>query len=129
MIKEIYCRMPSDANYKRSGSVIESTSMEENLLQRIRVCLGTRKGEVLGDPFFGINLEDYIFDMGVDKDEIESDVKMFLTEYAMNGYEDFYAMDINVSFGKDLTSPTAPHDYILIDIYLNNQKSMGVLVS
>ena len=66
MIKEIYCRMPSDANYKRNGSVIESTSMEENLLQRIRICLGTRKGEVLGDPFFGINLEDYIFDMGPD---------------------------------------------------------------
>ena len=121
--------MPSDANYKRNGSVIESTSMEENLLQRIRVCLGTRKGEGLVDPFFGINLEDYIFDMGVDKDEIESDVKMFLTQYAMKGYEDFYSMDINVSFGKDLTSPTAPHDYILIDIYLNNQKSMGVLVS
>ena len=56
---------------------------------------------------------------------------VFITDVHANakGYEDFYSMDINVSFGKDLTSPTAPHDYILIDIYLNNQKSMGVLVS
>lgn len=129
MITEIYCRMPSDSNYGRNGSIIESKSMEETLLQRIRVCLGTKKGDVLGDPMFGIDLEDYIFNMGVDKDEVESEVKMFLAEYAIKGFEQFYDLDVQVSFGKDLTSPTSPHDYLLIDIYLNSQKSMGVIVS
>lgn len=128
--------MPSDMNYGNNhpyqngyDSVIECQNIEETILQRIRVCLGTKPGDVLGDPLFGIDLEDYIFNMGVSKDEIEEDVRIFLTRYAIIGYESFYTLQINVEFGKDVTSPTAPHDYFIIDVILNDQRAMGVIVS
>lgn len=128
--------MPSDANYhnnranfSQDGKYIECQTVEETILQRIRTCLGTRKGDVLGDPNFGINLDDYIFDMSVNKDEIEEEVRFYLNYYAMIGFEDYYTLSVSVHFGHDVTSPTAPHDYFIIDILLNDQRAMGIIVS
>lgn len=129
MIREIFCRMPSDPNFVRNGSLEECTTAEETLLQRIRVCLGTKKGDVLGFPEFGIDLEEYIFDMGVDKEEIESAIKLHLGQYALRGFEDVYSVDVSCSFGKDITDANVPADYMLVDIYINEQKAMGVIVS
>ena len=68
MIKEIYCRMPSDPKY--NGDILSTSDEIERILQQIRVILGTKPGEVLGDPNFGCDLEDYVFAYGLKKQEI-----------------------------------------------------------
>ena len=70
MIKEIYCRMPSDPNY--NGDILTTSDEIERILQQIRVILGTKPGEVLGDPNFGCDLEDYVFAYGLKKEEAGS---------------------------------------------------------
>jgi hypothetical protein len=53
MIKEIYCKMPADAGYAPN---IESTDEAYNILQQIKVVLGTQKGQILGTYGFGVDL-------------------------------------------------------------------------
>ena len=67
MINEIYCRMPSDAKYVPK---IETSSEIEQILQRIRVILGTNRGDVLGDFSFGTDIKKYIFSMDFNVDEM-----------------------------------------------------------
>lgn len=79
MIKEIYCRMPSDKNYV---PVLDTGNEVEQILQRCRVILGTRPGEVLGDYTFGVKLEDYVFSMNFDKDELRNMIIQAINTYA-----------------------------------------------
>lgn len=123
MIKEIYCRIPSYSGY--NPNVVECENSAEEVLQRCRVCLGTKPGDILGDPFFGIDLEDYIFDMSVDVEEIKESVDNLLNNYAAAGMEDEWKISSEVYFGHNTTDMS---DYLLINIYLNDQKAMGIVV-
>lgn len=124
MIKEIYCRIPSYAGY--NPKIIECENTAEEILQRCRVCLGTKPGDILGDPFFGIDLEEYIFDMSVDVDEIREKVNSLLNNYALLGMEDEWHLSSEVYFGHNTTDMS---DYLFIDIYLNDQKALGIIVT
>jgi len=123
MLKEIYCKLPSSGGYKGD---IECDGIVEEILQRCRVCLGTKPGDVLGDPLFGIDLEDYIFDMSVDVEEIKDKVDSLLTNYANVGYEEDFIITSEVTFGHNVTDMS---DYILINILLNNQRILGIVVT
>jgi hypothetical protein len=124
MIKEIYCKLPSAGGYKKD--TIETDNLVEEILQRCRVCLGTRPGDILGDPLFGIDLEDFIFDMSVDTDEIKERIDNLLNNYAGAGYEDDYIIDTEVLFGHNTTDMS---DYLLINIRLNGQRILGIVVT
>jgi hypothetical protein len=123
MLKEIYCKLPSSGRYKGD---IECDGIVEEILQRCRVCLGTKPGDVLGDPLFGIDLEDYIFDMSADVEEIKDKVDSLLTNYANAGYEEDFIITSEVTFGHNVTDMS---DYILINILLNNQRILGIVVT
>lgn len=122
MIKEIYCRLPIDTNYKK---VIECPNEEEEILQQIRVILGTKPGQVLGAPGFGINLEDYLFSFTFNQDEVQS-----LLTSLINTYLDLdtnkYSVKVKVNYGKDHYNKS---DYAVIDIIINQEKTMGILVT
>lgn len=122
MMKEIYCKMPGNGY---DSSALEISSAEEQIMQRARVCLGTKPGSVLGDSGFGIDLEEYIFNMSVDVNDIEDKVKTVLVEYALAGFDDEYTIDVSAYFGKNTSDQS---DYLFIDIYLNEQKMLGVMV-
>ena len=66
-IREIYCKLPTDLDYEAK---VESTDEAANILQQIKVVLGTKPGEVLGNPMFGCDLEKYLFSMNYNKEEI-----------------------------------------------------------
>jgi len=124
MLKEIYCKLPSYAGYKEGE--IECDGVVEEILQRCRVCIGTKPGDVLGDPLFGIDLEEYIFDMSVDVEEIEHKIDGLLTSYANAGYEDDYIISSEVLFGHNITEGS---DYLLVNIKLNGQRILGIVVT
>lgn len=67
MIREIYCKLTSDPNYKKN---IESQNEIENILQQCRVVLGTKKGQVLGSYEFGMNLDEYLFKYNFNEVEV-----------------------------------------------------------
>src|SRR5574344_2142151 len=109
MIQEIYCRIPSDIQYKLQ---IECKNELEAILQRIRVILGTKPGQVLGDYSFGIDLDQYIFQYGIPTDNIKNTLTNLIVKYAQ--------IDTD-KYNKS--------DYAVIDIIINQIKLMGVLVT
>jgi hypothetical protein len=114
--------MPSDARYV---SKMETTSEIEQILQRIRVILGTNKGDVLGDFGFGCDIKKYIFSMDVNVDEIQDYIQLQILKYA-NIDTSKYDIAIKVSYGQDHYNK---NDYALIDIYINQEKYMGIVIN
>lgn len=122
MINEIYCRMPSDAKYVPK---IETSSEIEQILQRIRVILGTNRGDVLGDFSFGTDIKKYIFSMDFNVDEIQDYIQGQIIQFG-NIDDTKYTLQVKVSYGKDHYNRS---DYAIIDIYINQEKYMGIIVN
>lgn len=122
MINEIYCRMPSDAKYVAK---IETSSEIEQILQRIRVILGTNRGDVLGDFSFGTDIKKYIFSMDFNVDEIQDYIQGQIIQFG-NIDDTKYTLQVKVSYGKDHYNRS---DYAIIDIYINQEKYMGIIVN
>jgi hypothetical protein len=79
MLREIYNRDPSDPNYK--ASQIEVTDTIEACIGKLKMLIFTRKGEVLGDPRFGLNLEDLIYDFDISEKALRDEIQRYLITY------------------------------------------------
>ena len=78
MIREIYCKLPSDINYVPN---IETQDEAFSILQQIKVILGTKHGEVLGSYSFGVNLQEYLFTYNMSREEILYALNAHLANY------------------------------------------------
>lgn len=121
MIKDIYTRDPADPNFKLN--VLDHSDPIESIISKIKMILGTRQGEVFGDAMFGIGIEDLIFETKVPGLRIEEDIKRQVNQYVTEAGD--YKIDPKVSFGKS----SEGYDYCVIDIYINNEKAVGILVN
>jgi hypothetical protein len=86
---EIYNREPGDPNYK--SDVLETTDPIEICIGQLKMLLMTIKGEVLGDPSFGLSLEELVFSQELSQktltDEIGRQIKNYVPIfYQLNGY-------------------------------------------
>ena len=124
MIQEIYIGIPNTNQYKEK--TIEITDDIGTILQRIRMVLGTRKGIVLGDTDFGMNIEDYLFDMNFSEEKIRKEILYQIAKYVSPTIGPMYSIDVKVNFGKNVVEG---YDYMVIDIYINQQKLLGFLVN
>lgn len=121
MIKEIYTRSPDDPNYKIN--VLDHSDPIESILSKIKMILGTKQGSVFGDAMFGMNLEELIFETKVPGIRVEEDIKKQINQYISEAAN--YKIDPKVTFGKNSDG----YDYCVIDIYIDNQKSIGLIVN
>ena len=78
-MREIYNRDPLDPNY--NPYQIEVTDPTEVCVGQLKMILLTNKGEVLGDPKFGLNLEDLIFNLELSESSIRKELDLFLKVY------------------------------------------------
>ena len=122
MIREIYCKLPTDLNYELK---VESLNAIDNLLQQIKMVLGTKPGEVLGEPMFGCDLEKYLFLMNYNKDEIKQMI-LYEISTSISYNKDLFNVDVNRSFGHNANDP---YNYALIDITINERKCLGIIVN
>ena len=122
MVRELYCKLPTDKNYE---SKLETVSEIQQIIQQIRMVLGTRPGQVLGSHNFGINLQQYLFSYNSPQKEIE-----YMVNAAIGYYIKFdpkkYTVGCEVYFGHEADRP---NDYAVIDIVINERKCIGILVS
>jgi hypothetical protein len=61
MLKEIYCRNENDPKYV--NTILETTDAIEALLTKLRMILFTARGEVLGYPNLGLDLDSMLFEL------------------------------------------------------------------
>lgn len=120
MIREIYTRNMADPYY--DPTIIDHNNDIESILSQIRLILGTRGGQVLGDYNFGCGIEDLIFTTNFNKDKIQNLIQSQIRDYI----KDFpnYNITVNVSFFKQNDGL----DGGLIDIYINKTKMQGFLI-
>lgn len=63
-IRDYYMREEGDPKFQQGK--IETTDEIEELVNQIKMILLTNKGEVLGEPNFGVEIEKYLFEFDVD---------------------------------------------------------------
>lgn len=120
MIKDIYTRDPEDPNFKYG--VLEHSDAIESIITKIKMILGTRPGQVLGDLNFGVGIEDLVFETRINKIQLEEKIKTQIDQYISES--EYFSITSSVSFGKG-----DGYDYAIIDIYINDERVIGVLVN
>jgi hypothetical protein len=78
-MREIYNRDPKDPKY--NPYQIETTDPIEICIGQLKMLLLTNKGEVLGDPKFGLNLEDLIFNLNLSETSLKNEIDIFIGTY------------------------------------------------
>lgn len=119
MARDFYLRDPSDPNFRQG--VLEINDELEMLLNQIKMILFTNKGEVLGDPDFGINLEEQLFTFNVNEFSLKNMLRDQLLKFCT--LSDKYRVDFDIKFARGTV-----RDICLIDIVINGSPVMGVLV-
>ncbi len=120
MLKELYIRNPQDPNF--NIDILDHSDPIESIISKIKVIFGTRQGQVIGDLNFGLGLEDLIFETRINKMQLEEDIKRQIGEYVTETSD--YKIVPKVSFGKG-----DGYDYCIIDIYIDDMKTFGIIVS
>jgi hypothetical protein len=120
MLREIYIRDENDPHY--DPSMIEYTNEVENVISQIRMILGTKPGDMLGDYNFGIDLEYIVYNTKKSAEELADKIREQIKMYVYHG--DKISVDVEVSFGDSGLG----YDYGVIDILINGTKAIGFLV-
>ncbi len=122
MIREIYCKLPTDQDYEMKVEMLDEAKA---ILQQIKVVLGTKPGDVLGSPYFGTNLEDYLFKLNYNKEEM---IQMINYEIYNNVRynQNKWSIGVDIYFGHDANDP---YEYAVIDISLNQKRCLGIVVN
>lgn len=122
MVREIYCKLPTDRGYEPK---LETTDEIQQIVQQIRMVLGTKPGDVLGMPNFGIDLQQYLFTYTDTPEMIK-----FMVNSAIGYYIDYddkkFSVGCEVSFGHNAGDTS---EYAVIDIVINQKKILGILVN
>ena len=120
MVKEIYFRDSTDSRYD-SGK-IEEDSSKEILLNKIRMILYTNKGEILGAPDLGLDLEDNLFNFNMPIDFITQKFYAQLAKYVPE------VVDFKIDIDYDVVS-NVNSKIVNIYISINNNRELGLSLS
>lgn len=78
-IRDFYMRPESDPRFRPDQ--IEVYDEIEACINQVKMTLLTRKGEVLGEPQFGLQIEQYLFDFDVDSNSLSEEAQSQVTSY------------------------------------------------
>jgi phage baseplate assembly protein W len=116
---EIYFRDPTDPKYRKN--VLESDSKLENLITKIKMILYTRKGEVLGQPELGMNLDDYLFETKYNELQIRDDFYTQLAKFVPESSE--FKIDYDVGIKSE-----GYHNMLVLNIKIDDVKILDIEV-
>lgn len=117
---EFYVRAEGDPNY--DPYKVHSESEIAKVITQIETVLFTRKGEVLGEPDFGANLEDLIYTLNYNESMVVSTIEDQIERYVPLAGK--YRVSTNVSFYKGTV-----RDIAEINITLNSKYQVQVYVN
>ena len=120
MIRDIYTRDPEDPGFVFGE--YEFSDPIESIITKIKMILGTTQGQVLGDMNFGIGLEDLVFESRLNKFELEEEITKQIYQYVSEAQN--YKIKASAKFGKSQNG----YDYCVVDIYIEEQRVVGILV-
>jgi hypothetical protein len=119
MIKDIYSRDIEAPKY--NPTTLEVSDDISQLILKIENVLFTRRGDVLGAPNMGCNLDDLIFSLVLNESYIENVINTQIQTYCLNNRQ-IYSINTKVSFFA-----LAETNGALVDIFVNEQRVIGAL--
>lgn len=119
MLRDIYIREPSDSKYNPLS--MEINDPLEELLSKIRMLIYTRKGEVLGEPYLGLDLEERLFEFDPDLSAVERDFYTQLAKYVPESND--YNVQISIEQKSDGVT-----NFGMIEIRINDTPMIGVML-
>ena len=117
---ELYVKYVGDPNYDPSQVHIENEVQQ--LITQIETTLFTNKGEVLGSPDFGCNLEDLIYSLGYNEQQLKSNIDTQLRSYCPLAAK--YNVETKISFLRGTV-----RDIAYIDITVDSKYLVQVYVN
>jgi hypothetical protein len=78
-LRDFYLRAESDPAFRNDQ--LEVYNELEATLQQIKMTLFTKRGEVLGEPEFGMDVEKYLFEFSVDPFALTKDAGYQINKY------------------------------------------------
>jgi hypothetical protein len=119
MIKDFYIRDPEDPNFKYG--VLDHSDAVESIITKVKMLLGTSSGQIFANLGFGIGIEDLIFETRINKTQLEEKIKSQFDQFISESKD--FKITPSVSFGK-----ADGYDYAIIDVYIDDQRVIGLLV-
>jgi hypothetical protein len=113
---ELYIKTNGDPNY--DPNKLQSDSRIATLLAQLDVILFTRRGEVLGEPGLGCNLEDLVYSLNYNDSQIKNEIELQLAKYVPLASQ----MGVTVDVEFDIAS--SDRDAIFININIDGGKEM-----
>lgn len=117
--KDFYTRDETKQNF--NSNLTEISDEVSKLISSIETSVFTNKKQVLGQENFGINLEEYIFTLNQNERTIKTKVENVINSYCP--LSEKYRVSVNVTFFK-----TDMRDVCYIEIYINDQRSLGIVM-
>ncbi|NCA95507.1 MAG: hypothetical protein EOM74_00845 [Methanomicrobia archaeon] len=117
---DIYTRNDSISTY--DPNAIEIHDELTLLKEKIECCLFTRKGEIIGEPDFGCNIEELVFSLNQNEQTIEDKIQAQLIKYCSTPG---YRISVNVKFY------VMPNDYsngCVIEVLINDTRAIVLIV-
>ena len=118
MLKEIYCRNVNDPAY--NFNTLETKDPIEALLTKLRIIIFTTRGEVLGYPDIGLDLDYSLFELTFNAYQLQKEFYAQVAKYVPEAAN--YNLDLQVNF-----VPGTVRDICYIDIYIDGTKYLGVV--
>jgi len=117
---ELYIKYIGDPNYDPNQVHIENEVQQ--LITQIETTLFTDKGEVLGSPGFGCNLEDLIYSLGYNEHQLKSTIEGQIDAYCPLAKK--YNVKTKISFLRGTVRDVAYIDITvdskyLVQVYVN----------
>jgi phage baseplate assembly protein W len=116
---EFYVRSLGDPGY--NPDKLQQDDDLSMLLTQIETILFTKKGSVLGNPDFGANLEDYVYELRYNEYLIKSAINEQLNRYVPLSKK--YPVSIAVDFTEELN-----RHVMFLDIRVDSKFQLGVYV-
>lgn len=82
-LRDFYTRTLDDPRFL--GDRVEISDELESAIQQVKMTLFTKKGEVLGEPDFGLQFENYLFEYDIDPMSLAQEGADQINKYVSEG--------------------------------------------
>jgi len=117
-LKDFYMRSEGDPKYKRG--ILQVSDDTEEAISQIKMTLLTDKGEVLGEPEFGLEVNKYLFDFETDPFGLSNQANLQIEKYVASSK----IKNIEVSPSK--FTDDRDRDVFVLEVNINGNNSFGV---
>lgn len=116
---ELYIKTLGDPNF--DADQLQADEDIQMLLTQIETLIFTNKGEVMGNPDFGLNLEDYVYSFRYNDTMLQGMVEAGIDRFCPLSYK--YPVSVNVEFTTE-----KERNMVFIDITIDNRYGIGLYV-